>query len=511
MAIKTLVLTGIVWAGVSLAAAANGDTDAKREQLRLEAQGTYGSVERALKTTLEKINLNQRLTDEQLKKAGQMLETNRRHFTLYEAPQKAGFMLFQAWVCYFQNDPVGAINWASRACKEDPTSGDAWASQTAIALALGRRPLEPQAARPRPQGRRPRSEEDMAAMGDMSAPVGYGTQGVLTFDLNALRREVMRERLTLQEFKSPDGQTVLFRPNENMLCLLLWKAQTAAETDDPFADKPAETAAPASPDAMGMPGMPGMTPADQGSAEVSPLAEQQAYFEAMSDALAEQKEMRFVEISLNAAADAEKVSAERLSAVPLVFAAAAGSGATAFGRIDANTPVMLIIDKDGQIKYAGPASGFMPAFILSHLTGKPIDLGVLQVQPGEIPVMDPSAASPETAGGAPMMPPPGMPGMPMPEMENTAPEQAAPAEKKYKELPVEQQVEAEKKIAFIRDLYIRGSKMRVQSYKRGVDMCREIMRDYPGTIYAEEARMLLRQVPENRRSTYNITNEELGL
>jgi hypothetical protein len=37
------------------------------------------------------------------------------------------------------------------------------------------------------------------------------------------------------------------------------------------------------------------------------------------------------------------------------------------------------------------------------------------------------------------------------------------------------------------------------------------MRDYPGTIYAEEARMLLRQVPENRRSTYNITNEELGL
>ncbi len=44
-----------------------------------------------------------------------------------------------------------------------------------------------------------------------------------------------------------------------------------------------------------------------------------------------------------------------------------------------------------------------------------------------------------------------------------------------------------------------------------IKTCREIIKKYPNTNYARQAKELLRQVPEYRRRTYEITDEELGL
>ena len=44
-----------------------------------------------------------------------------------------------------------------------------------------------------------------------------------------------------------------------------------------------------------------------------------------------------------------------------------------------------------------------------------------------------------------------------------------------------------------------------------IKTCREIIQKWPNTNYARQARELLRQVPEYRRRTYEITDEELGL
>lgn len=52
---------------------------------------------------------------------------------------------------------------------------------------------------------------------------------------------------------------------------------------------------------------------------------------------------------------------------------------------------------------------------------------------------------------------------------------------------------------------------KIMSYKRMVDYCREILRDYPTSPYAEKARELLRQMPERHREMHNVTNEEMGL
>jgi hypothetical protein len=37
------------------------------------------------------------------------------------------------------------------------------------------------------------------------------------------------------------------------------------------------------------------------------------------------------------------------------------------------------------------------------------------------------------------------------------------------------------------------------------------MKNYPNTKYAQEAQMLLRNVPKEHRQQYNLTDEELGL
>jgi hypothetical protein len=47
--------------------------------------------------------------------------------------------------------------------------------------------------------------------------------------------------------------------------------------------------------------------------------------------------------------------------------------------------------------------------------------------------------------------------------------------------------------------------------KKGIEMCRDIFAKYPNTKYSEQARMLLREVPERYRKRYKVTDEELGL
>ena len=59
------------------------------------------------------------------------------------------------------------------------------------------------------------------------------------------------------------------------------------------------------------------------------------------------------------------------------------------------------------------------------------------------------------------------------------------------------------------DYSIKTGKFR--SYRAGIKQCRQLIQTYPNTKYADQARQLLRKVPETYRKMYNITNEEMGL
>ena len=45
--------------------------------------------------------------------------------------------------------------------------------------------------------------------------------------------------------------------------------------------------------------------------------------------------------------------------------------------------------------------------------------------------------------------------------------------------------------------------------KQGIELCRQIIREYPDTTYASEARELLRGLPERHQKRYKITDEEM--
>ena len=68
--------------------------------------------------------------------------------------------------------------------------------------------------------------------------------------------------------------------------------------------------------------------------------------------------------------------------------------------------------------------------------------------------------------------------------------------------------QAEKEIEYARGFLKTG---RFTGYKKGIDLCRDVLRDYPDTKYADQARDLLKTVPERYQKRYNVTDEEMGL
>jgi hypothetical protein len=80
----------------------------------------------------------------------------------------------------------------------------------------------------------------------------------------------------------------------------------------------------------------------------------------------------------------------------------------------------------------------------------------------------------------------------------------------FKELSLEEKVEAEK--LFEMALFHRKSgRLPVLGYKKMVDYCREIIERWPDSEYAFKAKRMLRDIPEQYRKTYGITEEEIDL
>ncbi|MHC4771282.1 MAG: hypothetical protein ACYS8O_05715, partial [Planctomycetota bacterium] len=70
--------------------------------------------------------------------------------------------------------------------------------------------------------------------------------------------------------------------------------------------------------------------------------------------------------------------------------------------------------------------------------------------------------------------------------------------------------DAQQKLMFAQN-YLKMSQKGILSYSQAVAICRSIIKDYPETQYEQQARTLLGQVPDDLRSQFNITDEELEL
>ena len=89
-------------------------------------------------------------------------------------------------------------------------------------------------------------------------------------------------------------------------------------------------------------------------------------------------------------------------------------------------------------------------------------------------------------------------------------QQVEEVQEQAEEIPIEDQVQAHR----LFEMALAQRKMaRLPgvTYKLMIDYCREIIQRYPNTPEAPKARRMLREVPEQYRKIYNITDEEMGL
>lgn len=85
-----------------------------------------------------------------------------------------------------------------------------------------------------------------------------------------------------------------------------------------------------------------------------------------------------------------------------------------------------------------------------------------------------------------------------------------PPKPQFRELTEEEKIEADR----VYQMALAERKMGrlpVMTYKRMVDYCREIIRRWPGSEYAYNAKRMLADLPDKYRQMYNITSEEINL
>ena len=497
--------------------------DSRKEQLRKEAQQSYQDVEKLLIHLLEKVNKNQRPEGDLIENATTTLKDCKRDSLAYEDDQRADYMLLQAWTDFYQGNLHDALNWSMHACKTDDTDQDAWISQTVFSLLSDKRPISPRNQKPQKKTAQHERNNNTPATSGLAAQIASLPalkKGTLEFDLTALDLGEIKERFEKLGFQEQLALMGGFDPNENTLCLLFWRADEPDLKNHDVSDANDVAKKENRPKEPGLlVGMVGGPPHKQNIAATS-IEGQQEYFGKLFRACKDHKQIIFLQINTNRPEIAKKIAEEHLKNpeskedAPLICLANFGVDTTPFATLDETGPVMLIIGDGGKLKYAGPATTFVPAFILSAITDVELDLEKMSQaeqiqQPQQASIHDPNNPVGTTPAGK-------LPGI-LPRVSSQTQQPAdpnAPASKQgahYHQLSPEDEIKAGKLLQ-LAHLEIEESRtVRGSNPKEGIEACRKILTEYGDTMYAKAARELLRKVPQKYKEEYGITDEELGL
>ena len=149
-----------------------------------------------------------------------LVNESRRYFAQMDDKQKAQYCLLQSWTAYYSRQVDDAHMNAAKACKLDPTSGDAWASQVAMAMVAGKRPMLPRPPKPT-RSQRGRGAQGMdGMMPDTSSQV---QPGKLSFDLSQLLADALNKKIDSLELRCLNGTTFNYQAGNEALCAMLWQ------------------------------------------------------------------------------------------------------------------------------------------------------------------------------------------------------------------------------------------------------------------------------------------------
>ena len=97
---------------------------------------------------------------------------------------------------------------------------------------------------------------------------------------------------------------------------------------------------------------------------------------------------------------------------------------------------------------------------------------------------------------------------PKPTLPTQQEEQKQAVELKFKELTDAENIQAEK-IFEMAIVSFKQGRLPVLTFKKSVDYCRDIIKQFPGTEWEYKARRLLADIPKRDWKKYNITDDEV--
>jgi hypothetical protein len=527
----------------------------ERMQERSEAVGNAAeAIDTNLVEMLNLVNELQRPNMGQMGSAQRSLEKSRKYLKEFSENITCQYYMLNAWINYFDSDAEKALMPATQAFRKDSSNNDAHATQAAMAILSGQKPLnlrpEKQAQQDQePAGRMTRGgagRQSRGRTGRQGTPsrrgrtgsdAAYGSAGaggtysgtvssgnILNLNADSIKADWLGQKIGSLQFSCLNGTKFSYDPADEKLCMLFWNltSQDSAGNSDSEESRNIglSSSAPAGgryersrsrPDRMsrmGRASMPDRTTYqtgrgafDNADASGDPLSSQMSAFANLFNSEFQNPGLKFVAINTDPPQSKPEVMAKLLEN-PWPWAqtmlnnppAAEQLADTNIAKLDSAEPMLVICGENGTAKYAGPAAGFLAPMVLRELTGTDPGLGAQYLMPAQT---DPNLlASLSTPAGSSITTE--AIGQPQVQLQQNTDITA-------------EDFQAQKLLEYARGLFVPAGRKRFLSSKTAVDLCRQIINEYPNTSYADEARKLLRTVPPEEQKRYNITNEEMGL
>ncbi|MEN6387093.1 MAG: hypothetical protein ABFD79_18080 [Phycisphaerales bacterium] len=186
-------------------------------------------------------------------------------------------------------------------------------------------------------------------------------------------------------------------------------------------------------------------------------------------------------------------------------------------------PMLLIAGPDKKIRYAGDVNSILPNMIIQKILTNPQEFAEpndvnapaktpdVNSQP-QIELMEPAPAPSDTNTVPPQTQNQPQPQVTEPNTQNNqTPAATAPQTENKNASDDFFDPRAETLLENAKAFFKIGNRQMYHAYAKPIEMCRTVIKDFPNTKYEQEARVLMRQVPERFRERYHITDAELGL
>jgi hypothetical protein len=512
----------------------------KREQFEKEATDAIPDIDAENAKVLSWVNSNQIPDDANRNAALKNVARNRKFLPVLNKQQKGDtYYTLSAWVYYFDDKPDKALKQAVAGQKLTPQNPNIVKTCLALSMIYKDYAVAAEAFANKGELSQSADESESAAPSTKHNKfASYSQSSIsnieLNLDVNSIRPELLG--------KVFDVRPQAAKPTEkNILCVFLWKIDSneldrfsTADTNEPNApskelNAPASSAA-ANPKSSSGKKSSSLKNSQLNDSQQGPISPFEA-FSNLQNHFAKDSKAVFMGINLNEPNKANNVK-NWLRKNPQVWETSMPSAdlqrkTTSLFASSPAKQTLMVIGPDSTIRYTGDVNCFLPQMIIQQILANPQEF---QEPNKPKDVNQPSAAPKSSAVIVPVKvsPLPQEPNkvhQPQPPAVKEAnvipkPSQAAPAVKAAPAVAANQQqegdftaddYEAQKLLANASAFLKIGSRLPNHMYRDPIEWCRTVMKNYPNTKYVQQAQMLLRNVPQEYRQQYNLTDQELGL